>query len=143
MTVLPFLLPTNLTGLVESETHSTIDEEFLSVSLGVDNTINASIFDAGISTTLNSVMLDVELIPYDVILTVAEEDDDVYDVETDFSAPGVYYIGQAAAGSSTSDPVWRIRKVTENLSGTSIDWAGGNAEFTNVWDDRLSFVYGP
>jgi hypothetical protein len=66
-----------------------------------------------------------------------------YDIETDLSVPGVVYVGQADPGSSTSAAVWRVKKITESLGGTSIDWADGDAEFDNVWDDRDTLTYGP
>lgn len=85
----------------------------------------------------------VTVLQYDTGTVSVVEEDEVFDVETDFSVPGVYYIGQAPVGSLTSAAVWRIRKITETPSGTSIDWANGTAEFVNVWDDRNSITYGP
>jgi len=106
--------------------------------------ISVSIIDKSINAIIQDDSIDVDLIAYDTMIgSPVLEEDEVYDVETDFSVPGVYYIGQAAVGSSTSDAVWRIRRVTENLNGTSIDWAGGTAEFIHIWDNRLNFVYGP
>jgi hypothetical protein len=117
-------------GSIEEVNLSTTVEPLL---LGV------SITDKTINAIIQSSRLDVDLIAYDTIL----EDDEVYDVETDFSTPGVYYVGQAPVGSLTSEAVWRIRRITESLNGTSIDWAEGSADFVNVWDDRLDFTYGP
>ena len=55
----------------------------------------------------------------------------------------VKYIGQALPGSTQSSALWRIKKV--DLSATDGDveivWADGTAEFTKVWDDRLSYNY--
>ena len=46
-------------------------------------------------------------------------------------------------GSSTSSAVWRVKKTV--LSDTSDDvvitWADGNANFDNIWDNRLSLTY--
>lgn len=68
----------------------------------------------------------------------------VYDVETDISStPNVTYLGEAAPGSAPSASVWRIRRITEGAGGTSVDWAGGAATFTNAWTDRLTLTYGP
>jgi hypothetical protein len=66
-----------------------------------------------------------------------------YDLETDSSVANVTYVGQADPGSDTSDPVWRIKRITETLTGASIDWADGSGAFDQVWDDRLTLTYGP
>jgi len=51
---------------------------------------------------------------------------------------GVSYLGEAPAGSATSDPVWRIRRYLAASSGeTVVQFADGNRDFDNVWDDRL------
>lgn len=54
-----------------------------------------------------------------------------------------YYKGEAAVGSATSDAVWRIQRIT--LSDISddviIQWADGDSNFNNVWDNRASLTY--
>lgn len=61
----------------------------------------------------------------------------------DVSTTGVTYIGKAAIGSSASSAVWQIKKIDE--TGTPIDmvitWADGNANFDNIWSNRLSLTY--
>jgi hypothetical protein len=52
------------------------------------------------------------------------------------------YVGYAAPGSLTSDPVWAIKKVSESGNDGDIDWADSNKNFDNVWDNRLSLSYG-
>lgn len=60
---------------------------------------------------------------------------DVVDASTE-------YLGEAIVGSVTSDAVWRIQKFTKTGGNiTSITFADGNAEFDNVWDDRISLDY--
>lgn len=121
-----------------------VEETKVSVSIEQPN-VGVSVTEDSISAIIAKDRLGIDLISYDVLLGTGQvlEDDEVYDVETDFSTPGIYYIGQAAVGSLTSDSVWRIRKVTETPTGTSIDWAGGTAEFVHSWDDRLTITYGP
>lgn len=53
------------------------------------------------------------------------------------------YIGEAIPGSSTSDSVWRIKKLTADGSNniTSILWAEGTATFNKIWDNRTSYSY--
>lgn len=66
-----------------------------------------------------------------------------YDTEIDMSVAGTTYVGQAPTGSSAAAPVWRIKKITETANGSSVNWANGSAEFTNIWNNRLSLTYGP
>ena len=54
------------------------------------------------------------------------------------------YVGEASFNSATSEPVWRIIKLT--YSGTdnkvlTLTYADGDDEFNNVWDDRASLSY--
>lgn len=51
------------------------------------------------------------------------------------------YVGSAAPGSSTSSPVWRIKKIVEVGSMITITWANGDSNFTNIWDDRTTLTY--
>jgi len=52
------------------------------------------------------------------------------------------YMGEAEPGTLNSEKRWRIRRLTYN--GTkleTIEWADGNGNFDNVWDDRASLSY--
>lgn len=53
----------------------------------------------------------------------------------------VTYIGLAAIGAAASAAVWQIKRLTDEPPLTTIEWADGNAEFDNVWDDRASLNY--
>lgn len=59
----------------------------------------------------------------------------------------VIYNGEADPGSLDSQPVWRIKRTTLIEPSSNLDvevvveWADGNAEFDNVWDDRLTLSY--
>ena len=53
----------------------------------------------------------------------------------------VYYIGEAAPGSNTASSVWRIKKITFNGDDSVTEWADGNSNFDNTWDNRLSLSY--
>jgi hypothetical protein len=69
-----------------------------------------------------------------VLVTVTNE---VYAKIVDETYDPILYIGEAAVGSATSSPVWRIQKV-DTTSGTIITWADGNSLFDNVWDDHAT-----
>lgn len=79
----------------------------------------------------------------DSVIREITAEDEMYDIEIDTSVAGVTYVGQAVPGTATSDTVWRIKKITETVSGSSVDWAGGSAAFAWSWDDHLSLTYGP
>jgi hypothetical protein len=70
-----------------------------------------------------------------------------YPVRIDESVPMVIYNGFAVsatpAGPATTDPVWAIQKVTRNGDVYIYEWANGNQQFTNVWDNRVNLNYLP
>jgi len=53
------------------------------------------------------------------------------------------FVGSALAGALTSAAAWRIFKITydANQNPTSIQWADGNTQFDNVWDDHAILSY--
>ena len=52
------------------------------------------------------------------------------------------YIGEAIAGSSESDPVWRIQQSTTNSEGdVTILFANGEDKFNQKWSDRATLSY--
>ena len=54
----------------------------------------------------------------------------------------IKYIGQADPGSSQSDPVWRIKRITFLADGDiETMWANGASNFDRVWDSRLTETY--
>jgi len=54
---------------------------------------------------------------------------------------GTYvYVGYAIVGSTTSSAVWKIKRIkTTNV--VEVLYAGGNAFYDNVWNDRSSLSY--
>ena len=72
--------------------------------------------------------------------------DDVvkYTKRVDFNtAQTQLYKGEANPGSAESGSVWRISFITIATADSDVVeiWADGNANFDNVWDDRLSLSY--
>lgn len=51
------------------------------------------------------------------------------------------YIGFAKIGSATSAAVWQIFRVQKTGSTTLIQYADGNENYDNVFDDRASLSY--
>lgn len=59
----------------------------------------------------------------------------------DEASSSITYIGEASPGTSTSEDLWRIKKLEESGTVTSILMADGNDLFDNSWDDRASLSY--
>lgn len=59
----------------------------------------------------------------------------------------VIYNGEADPGSLDNQPVWRIKRTTLIEPSTDlavevvVEWADGDAEFDNIWDNHLSLPY--
>ncbi len=53
------------------------------------------------------------------------------------------YIGQAAPGTALSAASWLIKKLTfdGNNNVTGIQYAGGAATFSQIWNNRASLTY--
>ena len=53
------------------------------------------------------------------------------------------FLGEAAPGTATSFPAWRIRKFIYNIDKMLIEilWADGDGNFDNVYDDRAALTY--
>lgn len=64
-----------------------------------------------------------------------------YDVEAayDSSNLNLMYTGTAVTGSATSSAVWRISRF--NMASNNLQYADGNQNYDNVWDDRESLSY--
>ena len=67
--------------------------------------------------------------------------DTIYSILIEDASPTVTYIGEAAIGSDTSAPVWRIKRIQTTGSLLAIDWADKNSRFDNVWDNRDVLSY--
>ncbi len=69
----------------------------------------------------------------------------LYPVRIDESVPMVVYKGYAIsvtpAGPATSDPVWAIQRITRNGDVYTYEWANGNQQYTNIWDNRYNLNY--
>lgn len=59
----------------------------------------------------------------------------------DTGVGGITYVGFAKTGASTAAARWKIKKITEVGTITTIQYADGNSKFDNIWDDRASLTY--
>jgi len=64
-----------------------------------------------------------------------------YDRLSDYDSIDLNYLytGKALPGSNDADPVWRISRF--NMIDGVIEYANGNENFTNVYDDRETLNY--
>lgn len=78
-----------------------------------------------------------------IIKEVPAEEEMMYKEEVDFVGEDLIYRGWANPGSATSAPTWRIRRTRFIGSDDDVihDWAGGNADFNKIWDDRATYSY--
>lgn len=61
-------------------------------------------------------------------------------IEEDSVNINLSYVGKSATGSVTSTATWQIQRLDET-TGLTQEWADGNSNFDNVWDDRESLSY--
>lgn len=78
-----------------------------------------------------------------VIIPILENDmNKQYNKLVDVIDPQNMYVGESIPGTATTAAGWRIKKITELVGGDmTILWANGSADFTNVWDNRLTLNY--
>lgn len=51
------------------------------------------------------------------------------------------YIGYADIGTLDGAPDWAIKRLQKTGVVTSVQWADGNQNYDNIWDDRASLTY--
>ena len=51
----------------------------------------------------------------------------------------VIYFGEALPGAASSAASWRIQRI--NTSTEIDEWADGDSDFDNIWDNRASLSY--
>ena len=62
-------------------------------------------------------------------------------VKFDGDSTTIQYIGESSFGTATSSPTWRIFRLSYIGSSFTLDYADGNDNFDNIWDDRASLFY--
>lgn len=65
-----------------------------------------------------------------------------YIIQKDEASSTVVYFGYALPGTLTSVASWKIKRLTD-LGGNDfkVEYADGNANFDNIWDNRVSLSY--
>jgi len=54
---------------------------------------------------------------------------------------GTTYIGWAPTGTTTSASKWRLLKMVESGTDTTVQWADGDKKYNNIWNNRASLTY--
>ena len=60
---------------------------------------------------------------------------------SDWDSSDVLYTGWAETGAGASEAKWKIRRRTFTGDDFTDEWADGNADYDNVWNNRLSLDY--
>jgi hypothetical protein len=128
------VLPVNEAVTVESST-----TESVVTGLPGNTVTNQEIYNVVIEVESVSTLLAGQPGPQGP--TGLSEDSMAYARQTDFVGEDVIYKGEAEAGTLTSSPYWRVRKITILNDDISETWADGNTNFDNIWDNRASLTY--
>ena len=51
------------------------------------------------------------------------------------------YLGASSPGASSADAVWQVRRILVTGTVTEFEFADGDADYDNVWDDRATLSY--
>jgi hypothetical protein len=118
-------------------------EEILLIESSASGTLLASEQGDGVIQTVeNQNIVVLSGIPGPPGPAGVSEEEMPYAKRVDSVSDTDMYKGEAVVGSSTDNAVWRIQKVVFGTDGdVTITWADGNANFDNVWDNRLSLSY--
>lgn len=63
-----------------------------------------------------------------------------YATRLDEASAVITYVGIASPGSLPSNAVWQIKRLN-STTGLVVEFANGNSNFTNIWDNRASLSY--
>lgn len=111
----------------------------------IDATTPVDVAVTGTVTVDDSTPLDVAVsgtVPVSVAATLDVEQQPSLVVEKiDQASATVTYIGQAAPGTATSAASWRIQRMSVSGTVTTLEYADGDLNFNNIWDNRASLTY--
>lgn len=62
-------------------------------------------------------------------------------LQFDDAGSGVSYLGEAVAGTATSAASWRIKRITDTAGDIAQEWADGDINFNNIWNNRAALSY--
>lgn len=53
----------------------------------------------------------------------------------------ITYLGKADPGTGAASALWQIQRITTSGTTTTVEFADGNSDFDNVWNNRASLSY--
>ena len=62
-------------------------------------------------------------------------------VLVDESNPQVIYKGFASPAANPTEAVWAVQRISINGDVCSYQWADGNKNFDNIWNNRATLIY--
>lgn len=62
-------------------------------------------------------------------------------LRVDTASSTVTYVGEAATAITEAASFWKIKRLTTVGTVLKIEWADGNEDYDNVWNDRTSLTY--
>lgn len=74
-------------------------------------------------------------------VSIVTAPDTTFTIRVDDASSTVTYVGEAQTGTGESVAAWRIKKLTTTGTVLAIQWADGNQQFDNIWNDRASILY--
>lgn len=129
---------------VEERTTELADriEKALSASLGTIRTTIVGGTNSGKVVNRNGVQVNPATEEkQDAIVSAVQGISGATPYATRLVTSGVYtYIGKADAGTAGSSATWQVQRLNETV-GLVVEWADGNADFDNVWDNYASLSY--
>lgn len=105
-----------------------------------DNAANISTLDIRVGVNETAVAdheIRITTLENDAVATFAQRIDDT-------TSSTIYYFGEAQPGVVDANALWRIQRITFITPGeddVDIEWADGNSDFDNIWDDRVGLSY--
>lgn len=62
-------------------------------------------------------------------------------IEYDTAGGGVEYFGWALPNTATSVSRWKMMRITTISDDFVVEWADGNSNYDNEWDERAAATY--
>jgi len=144
-------IPTTTNASVATDDIGNVHYQRMKLVLGADGVNDGDLSAAnpmpveGTVSVDTSTPLDVAVtgtVPVSVASTLDVEQQPSLVVEKiDQASATVTYIGQAAPGTATSAASWRIQRMSVSGTVTTLEYADGDLNFNNVWDNRAALTY--
>lgn len=61
--------------------------------------------------------------------------------DDDITTNSKEYFGWSIPGTATSASVWKVMRITYTGNDFVLEWADGNKNYDNVWDNRTALTY--